>query len=140
MTSCQLRTRGQNSSKDSQAINISSKRPEKSNSYPKDSEMSVQNGTNTRSSMTNSTGEDPNLKSGQKCGRNGLHSKPKEDKLDQENSENLDSEDREMSKDKSHINRKVKLAISWMKNLEKLEAQMNIPVAQVVPGEPTPKF
>lgn len=102
--------------------------------------MTVQTGTNTRSSMTNSTGDDPNLKSEHKSSRKRPHSKSKDEKLDQDNSESFDSEDKEISKDKSHINKKVKLAISWMKNLERLEAQTNTPVAQVTPGEVLPKF
>lgn len=129
-----------NSNKDTQNINISSKRPEKANSFPKDWEMSAQNGTFTRSSITTSTGDDPNLKSGQKSGRNAAHSKNKEEKYDQENSENCDSESKEISKDKAHINRKEKLAISWIKTLAKLETQTDIPITQTSQSNGIPEF
>ena len=129
-----------NSNRDSQNINSSSKRPEKSNSYPKDGDIWTQNGTLTRSSIANSNGDDPNLRSSYKNGRNATHSKSKEEKYDQENSENCDSESKEISKDKTNINRKEKLAISWMKSLTKLEAKSNVPLTQVSPGEEIPEF
>lgn len=102
--------------------------------------MSGQNGTNTRSSMTNSTGDDPNLKAGNKSARNAAHSKAKNENFDQENSENCDSEDKEISRDKSQTHIREKLAMSWMKNLNKLEAQTCISVAQLAPGESFPKY
>lgn len=104
-----------NSNKDSQNINLTSKRPEKANSFPKDWDMSAINGTFTRSAITTSTWNDPNLKPGQKSWRKVAHSKSKEEKLDPENSENCDSESKEVSKEKATINRKEKLAISWIK-------------------------
>jgi hypothetical protein len=89
------------------------------------------NASNSNSSVTASTGEDPNAKlkteEKQKSSRKNVQQKNKDEQSAKAGSEKSESEGKEPSKEKKvNKKKKEKICLTWMKQLEKLEALCKI--------------
>ena len=137
-SNCQLRTRGfKNSKRDSQNAISSNKKLDKCNSFTNGIEGQNLAGIFPPMLTFTCLGDDLNFKTGQKSIKNLVHSKSKEE---QANSENWDSENKELNKEKLSTSQKEKICQNWIKYLNKLENQMNIEITQPVSGESIPEF
>lgn len=137
-SNCQLRTRGfKNSKRDSQNAISSSKKFDKCNSFTNGCEGENLAGI-FRSLLTSANlGDDINFKTGQKTIKNLVHSKSKEE---QANSENWDSQNKELNKEKLSTGQREKICQNWMKFLNKLENQMNVEATPPESEESIPEF
>lgn len=147
VSSCQLRERAsKNSNKHACGAAPGSKSVEEVHNLPVDEEMLVNNGTNSSSSIIASTGEDSTNKrrtearTNQKSCRNNAQSKNKDERSANDTSEKSESDSKEQTKSKKDKVEKERVALNWVKSLNKLEAELNMEPERNPSGEEVPEF
>lgn len=144
-SSCQLRERvPKNSTKHASGAVQASKSVEGTNNLAADEEMLLNNGTNSSSSIIASTGEDSankrktDGKPNQKSYRNNTQSKNKDEKSANDFSEKSESDSKEQTRSKK--DKAEKVALNWIKSLNKLESELNMEPEQIPSDEEVPEF